>query len=851
MATGATALTDLTLPQHRARAGTTVDAALKALRRGRYVERDTPAVAALHALDPDALRSVVIELFCRATARRPLGRIASAIGGGDDFAYTVVGLYATFGPRAIPWTRGDAAILLELGVEALHDAARSHREWLTLDLMSQPVAAVKRVVKTDGLGDLRGGVEQLAEALRAADGYESSKAERYRARLFSLLDSGTGLEPHYFNKGDTWGATWVSRVAEVAPALWPLLRHLPLAGSVTPTRKWQVEARSLAAGTGAQELLRSMLDDVERAHLTKVPHAWWASFVDDVAALDSPRFQDRNALVLRGAIWAAALTGAPWVPERLGQIGLGLGTGRGNMVPEERIANTCAAALGTIDDPAAFAALGRLKAKVTNRNVSKQIAKALDVAAERAGISPSELIEMSISTMGLDGDGRRREPIGDCEAILAISADGEAGLTWVNRDGVARANPPKAVADGHADDVRRVKEELKELRKALTIERGRLEDLFVEDRTWDVGTWRTRYVEHPLTGTFGRRLIWRVASGKGEISAMPAGPGGTLVGADGAVVKADAGSLVSLWHPISASTGEVEAWRGAILDRRIRQPFKQAFRELYVVTPAEEATETYSNRFAGHILQYSQARALMATRRWGTNFLGPFDGGDAGDAKRDFPSHRIRAHFYHDALFDVGDPTQGEVAHCTTDQVRFMPMAAGPGTPIPVRDVPPTVFSEAMRDVDLFVGVTSVGADRNWQDAGADRDGGRWAQLGAYFDRYWDSALSANAQVRRDAIARILPGLTIADRCELQDRWLRVRGDIRTYRIHLGSGNILMEPKDQYLCIVPARGEGPASKVFLPFDDDPVLSLVLSKAFLLANDSAIRDRSIIRQIEGR
>ena len=60
-----------------------------------------------------------------------------------------------------------------------------------------------------------------------------------------------------------------------------------------------------------------------------------------------------------------------------------------------------------------------------------------------------------------------------------------------------------------------------------------------------------------------------------------------------------------------------------------------------------------------------------------------------------------------------------------------------------------------------------------------------------------------------------------------------------------------MEPTDTYLCIVPARGEGAASKVFLPFDDDPTLALILSKAFLLANDTAIRDRSIIRQIEHR
>ena len=51
-----------------------------------------------------------------------------------------------------------------------------------------------------------------------------------------------------------------------------------------------------------------------------------------------------------------------------------------------------------------------------------------------------------------------------------------------------------------------------------------------------------------------------------------------------------------------------------------------------------------------------------------------------------------------------------------------------------------------------------------------------------------------------------------------------MRGDLRTYRIHLGSGNILMEPDDPYLCIVPGRG-GRAEKLFLPFDEDPMLSV--------------------------
>jgi hypothetical protein len=104
--------------------------------------------------------------------------------------------------------------------------------------------------------------------------------------------------------------------------------------------------------------------------------------------------------------------------------------------------------------------------------------------------------------------------------------------------------------------------------------------------------------------------------------------------------------------------------------------------------------------------------------------------------------------------------------------------------------------------------------------------------------------------VRREVVEQLLPRLAIADRCSLEDRYLVVRGDLRSYKIHLGSSNILMAPNDRYLCIVAAR-DARASKLFLPFDDDPVLSLILSKAFMLADDKKIRDPTIVAQIRLR
>lgn len=90
-----------------------------------------------------------------------------------------------------------------------------------------------------------------------------------------------------------------------------------------------------------------------------------------------------------------------------------------------------------------------------------------------------------------------------------------------------------------------------------------------------------------------------------------------------------------------------------------------------------------------------------------------------------------------------------------------------------------------------------------------------------------------------------MPRLAIRDRARVEGRFLRVEGKVRAYKIHLGSGNILMEPNDEYLCIVPKSS---GDEVFLPFEGDRTLAVILSKALLLAQDDTIKDASIVSQI---
>jgi hypothetical protein len=298
-------------------------------------------------------------------------------------------------------------------------------------------------------------------------------------------------------------------------------------------------------------------------------------------------------------------------------------------------------------------------------------------------------------------------------AVLALSDQGKVTLVW-EHGGTRTARPPD---DVDRTLVAQLKRDAAELRKLVACERERLEDLLVEEREWPLDTWRQRYADHPVTGSLANRLLWTIIDDGRTVVALPA-PDGRFTLSNGNAIDPGDRARIRVWHPVNADPEEVRAWRAHILARELVQPFKQAFREVYLLTRAEEQTRVYSNRFAAHVLRYQQTYALMKERRWGTNYLGGWDGGYDGEAKRDFPAHGLRAVFLHQP---AGDEDGHTVQYCTTDQVQFQRVHGRNRETVPLTEVPPVVFSEAMRDVDLFIGVASIATDPTWADRGTDR----------------------------------------------------------------------------------------------------------------------------------
>lgn len=617
------------------------------------------------------------------------------------------------------------------------------------------------------------------------------------------------------------------------------LQGYPGAGKAS--KRWLSSART--AGEALESpagLTGRLLDALIHAEDTQRTHSYGEQTYTRTFFL-----VDDNERVACGIAALTGLVGDTGCVGRLGSLAAKSATiigGRDGFPRSLRLANTCAHAIAQIGAPSSITELLALERSVSHGGLLKEIRKAMAALAAAQGTTREELLEQAVEDHRLGPDGRRRFALDRGHAVIEVSCS-SVSVTYVDVEGSIRKSVPAAVKAANAETLTQAQAAAKAIRKTLAGERHRLENLMRHDRRWSLARWQQIYLRHPITGRLGRSLVWLFRGSDGrEVTGVPVDER-TVTTATDAREPMPRSAEVRLWHPIYATQQEIQRWRERLLDGRVAQPFKQAFRELYVLTPAEAQTRLYSNRFASHIFRQDQARALFKRRGWRPVPVAWWDDGiDHGYARRDFEQCAVRAEFYFDPIVDIEPTSSDQYPYCTSDQMRFIDTERD--EPISLTDVPPLVFSEAMRDIDLVVAVSSVGADPEWLDRGE----------GRRFETYWQSfsfgELNESAKVRRQVLERLIPALAIADRCELQNRFLNVRGNVRSYRIHLGSGNILMSPHDQYLCIVAARDRR-ASRLFLPFDDDPILTLILSKAFMLAEDDKITDPTIWGQIKLR
>jgi len=266
-------------------------------------------------------------------------------------------------------------------------------------------------------------------------------------------------------------------------------------------------------------------------------------------------------------------------------------------------------------------------------------------------------------------------------------------------------------------------------------------------------------------------------------------------------------------HPLDLlRLGRLSSAQKTIVEKKIKQPFKQIFRETYVCTSQEKKTKVCSERYKGTTFNFAQASAILVSRGWAVY------GGDF--PFKDFMNEEIRAtiefdnynvHFMAEADDSWEIPTLKSISFTNPNNKKT----------IDLTDIPPRIFSEVMRDLDLLVSVAG---------------------------RSQIPQKEVAVEYRVDLLRNILDSIKV-DNVSLEPPYLNIDGKINKYRVDIVTKEVYKKP-NKLICIVPTQFKRVRStEEYLPFEEsDDDISEILSKMFLLLEDDKIKDKEILKQL---
>ena len=264
--------------------------------------------------------------------------------------------------------------------------------------------------------------------------------------------------------------------------------------------------------------------------------------------------------------------------------------------------------------------------------------------------------------------------------------------------------------------------------------------------------------------------------------------------------------VLRIAHPSDLlARGDWDKWQHDCFTAERVQPFKQVFRELYVVTKQEKKDQTASHRFAGQQISPRQAMALWNSRGWNTQ----------DQVVKIFHELSLIA----EVSFQYNYGTAAEIEGLTLESVEFR--KRDEYKPLKLDSIPARLFSEVMRDMDLVVSVAHRGEV--------------------------DPEASASTTEMRAALLRETAQLLGLKNIAFKPSHAVIKGYYGEYSVHLGSAIAHRLPGGA-LSILPVHAQH-RGRLFLPFaDDDPRTAELISKVLLLARDEEIMDPGILDQI---
>ncbi len=389
----------------------------------------------------------------------------------------------------------------------------------------------------------------------------------------------------------------------------------------------------------------------------------------------------------------------------------------------------------------------------------------------------------------------------DMELCLHVDEDGKSRILC-RKDGKELKSVPSRI--GKHPHVLQLKGAHKSLKEQYQRTRRMMEEAM---ENGDLFRWQELYglFCNPVVGAILRPLVFLYKEKTGFLALE--GKTLWLEQPEGERIRLADEDMLQIAHPLHLyESGVWHKYQKHMFEQKIRQPFKQVFRELYVKLP-EELDQKASRIFAGNQIQPQKTVGCLRERRWVADY-------EEG-LQKIYYKENIVARIY--AMADWFSPSDIEAP--TLEWVEFFDRKSF--EPLTIQQVPKLIYSEVMRDVDLAVSVAHAGGV--------------------------DPETSHSTIDMRRRIAELNLSLFGLKNVTLKDSHALIQGKRAVYNVHLGSG-VVHQEGGAMLHILPVHSQK-RGRIFLPFvDEDPKTSEIMSKIILLAEDQKLKDPTILSQI---
>ena len=167
--------------------------------------------------------------------------------------------------------------------------------------------------------------------------------------------------------------------------------------------------------------------------------------------------------------------------------------------------------LAYLKEPSALMAIDKIKRSVKNRQVKGAAEEALQLAADNLGLTPEQLEDRLVTTLGFDESGTLRLSYGERSFLIKVNGDlqvvvlnEETGKTVKSLPAPAQKDDAELAAQSKA----RFTQLKKDLKTMVGIQAQRLEESLSKQRLWSAEEWKALFVENVIMQKFAVGLIW-------------------------------------------------------------------------------------------------------------------------------------------------------------------------------------------------------------------------------------------------------------------------------------------------------------------------------------------------------